>query len=118
MRGRRGGPRLRHWRGRRMGRRAPAASERRGSRPWSPVAEEAVRLASADARAARRAAAAALAGAEDVETRSVAERASGLAAVELGDVAGAVAHLEQARELALAGGLAARAGEADMSLSL
>ncbi|MDA0183361.1 CHAT domain-containing protein [Solirubrobacter phytolaccae] len=82
------------------------------------VAEEAVRLASADARAARRAAASVVAETVDVEARSVAERALGLAAVELGDVAAAVVHLERARELALGGGLAGRAGEADMSLAL
>lgn len=82
------------------------------------VAEEAVRLASADARAARRLAASVVAGECEVEARSVAERALGLAAVELGDVAAAVGHLERAREVALAGGLVARAGEADMSLAL
>lgn len=82
------------------------------------VAEEAVRLASADARAARRLASSALSTASDAETRSVAERALGLAAVELGDVTGAVAHLRRARALAVDGGLAARAGEADMSLAL
>ena len=82
------------------------------------VAEEAVRLASADARTARRSAASVLAETADVEARSVAERALGLAAVELGDVAAAVEHLERARALAVGGGLTARAGEADMSLAL
>ena len=42
------------------------------------IADEAVRLASADARAARRLAADALAAADDLETRSTAERALGL----------------------------------------
>lgn len=82
------------------------------------AAEEAVRLASADARAARRSAAAVLAETTDVEARSVAERALGLAALELGDLTGTVTHLQQARALAVAGGLATRMGEADMSLAL
>ncbi|MDA0174850.1 tetratricopeptide repeat protein, partial [Solirubrobacter taibaiensis] len=78
------------------------------------VAEEAVRLASADARAAQRLAGDALVRAEDVETRSVAERALGLAAIELGDVSSAVAHLERAVDL----GDERRAAEAQMSLAL
>ncbi|RKQ91348.1 CHAT domain-containing protein [Solirubrobacter pauli] len=82
------------------------------------VAEEAVRLASADARAARRAAAAVVAETADVEARSVAERALGLAALELGDPTGAVAHLQRARALAVTGDLKTRIGEADMSLAL
>ena len=57
------------------------------------LADDAVRLASADARAARRLAEEALAAADDAETRSTAERALGLAAVELGDAAAAVEHL-------------------------
>src|SRR5689334_19633425 len=52
-------------------------------------AEEAVRMASADARAARRLASEAIVSA-DPETRSTAERALGLAAVELGDASAAV----------------------------
>ncbi len=79
-------------------------------------AEEAVRLASADARAARRLADEAL-GADEPEARSVAHRAVGLAAVELGDADAAVAALRQAVSIADAAGLAARAGEARMSLT-
>jgi tetratricopeptide (TPR) repeat protein len=82
------------------------------------VAEEAVRLASADARAARRLASSVVAATDEVEAQSVAERALGLAAVELGDVAGAVAHLQRARALAVDGGLKTRVGEANMSLAL
>ena len=63
-------------------------------------ADEAVRLASADARAARRLAAESLAAAADAETRSTAERALGLAAIELGDAAAAVEHLRRAVEIA------------------
>ncbi|MDA0140193.1 hypothetical protein OJ962_22030, partial [Solirubrobacter sp. CPCC 204708] len=77
------------------------------------IAEEAVRLASADARAARRLATEALESG-DAETRSVAERALGLAAVELGRVGDAVAHLRRAVAL----GDKRRAAEARMSLAL
>ncbi len=59
-------------------------------------AEEAVRLAQADARAARRLAASALTDAPDAETVSTAERALGLAAIELGRLDEAVAHLRRA----------------------
>jgi hypothetical protein len=79
-------------------------------------ADEAIRLATADARAAQRLAGEALA-AEDRETRSVAERALGLAAIELGDADAAVAHLRRAVALASESGLTLRAGEARMSLS-
>jgi len=88
-------------------------------REASPVlaqADEAVRLVSADARAAERLARAALV-AEDAETRSVASRALGLAALELGDAGAAVAHLRRAVAEASAAGLKARTGEARMSLS-
>jgi tetratricopeptide (TPR) repeat protein len=81
-------------------------------------AEEAVRLAQADARAARRLAASALADAGDAEARSTAERALGLAAIELGDAAGGVAHLRRAVRTAEGAGLRRRAAEARMSLSL
>ena len=53
-------------------------------------ADEAVRLASADARAARSLARSVLSSASDVEARSAAERALGLAAIELGDADAAV----------------------------
>ena len=80
-------------------------------------ADEAIRLATADARAARRLAGEALAEAADPETRSVAERALGLAAIELGDADGAVAHLRRSVAFASSGGLTLRTGEARMSLS-
>ena len=81
-------------------------------------ADEAIRLATADARAARRLAAEALAAAsDDLETRSVAERALGLAAIELGDADAAVAHLRRSVAFASEGGLRVRTGEARMSLS-
>ncbi len=80
-------------------------------------ADEAIRLASADARAARRLAAEALAAAQDAEARSTAERALGLAAIELGDAAGAVEHLRRAVAHAESAGLVRRTGEARMSLS-
>ncbi|HET6547908.1 MAG TPA: tetratricopeptide repeat protein, partial [Solirubrobacter sp.] len=81
-------------------------------------ADEAVRLASADAVAARRLAAAALAGAGDAEAASVAERALGLAALELGDADAGVAHLRRAVELAAGdAALRRRAGEARVSLA-
>ena len=69
------------------------------------LADDAVRLASADARAARRLAGEALAAADDAETRSTAERALGLAAVELGDAAAAVEHFRRAIAIAEAAGL-------------
>ena len=78
-------------------------------------AEEAVRLAQADARAARQLAA--TVGGVD-EAAAVAERALGLAAVELGRLDEAVAHLRRAVALAEAAGVARRAAEARMSLSL
>src|SRR5215204_3987428 len=81
-------------------------------------ADEAVRLASADARAARRLASESLAAAADAETRSTAERALGLAAIELGDADAAIAHLRRAVAIADEAGLATRAAEARMSLSL
>ena len=76
-------------------------------------AEEAVRLASADARAARRLAGA-LAGAADPDVRSTAERALGLAAIELGRADSAVLHLRRAVEVAAS---PRRSGEAQMSLA-
>ena len=82
------------------------------------LADDAVRLASADARAARRLAEEALAAADDAETRSTAERALGLAAVELGDAAAAVEHFRRAIAIAEAAGLRRRAAEARMSLAL
>ena len=82
------------------------------------LADDAVRLASADARAARRLAEEALAAADDAETRSTAERALGLAAVELGDAAAAVEHFRRAIAIAEAAGLTRRAAEARMSLAL
>ena len=80
-------------------------------------ADEAVRLASADARAARSLARSVLSSASDVEARSAAERALGLAAIELGEADAAVMHLRRAVVLAVDGGLKRRAGEARMSLS-
>ena len=80
-------------------------------------ADEAVRLASADARAARSLAASVLSSDADLEASSAAERALGLAAIEFGDADAAVAHLRRAVALAEEGGLARRAGEARMSLS-
>ncbi len=74
-----------------------------------------MRLAQADARAARRLAA--TVGGDD-EAAAVAERALGLAAVELGRPGEAVAHLRRAVALAEAAGSARRAAEARMSLSL
>jgi predicted transcriptional regulator len=59
-------------------------------------AEEAVRLAQADARTARRLAASALADAPDAETTSTAERALGPAAIEPGRLDEGVAHLRRA----------------------
>src|SRR4051812_36127020 len=116
---------------------APTLSDRVGPtqlEPWSRLreaaaivtvlehplarAEEAVRLAQADARAARRLAASALAEADDAEARSTAERALGLAAIELGDAAGGAAHLRRAVRTAESAGLSRRAAEARMSLSL
>ena len=82
------------------------------------LADDAVRLASADARAARRLAGEALAAASDAETRSTAERALGLAAVELGDAAAAVEHYRRAIAIADDAGLTRRAAEARMSLAL
>ncbi len=82
------------------------------------LADDAVRLASADARAARRLAEKALAAADDAETRSTAERALGLAAVELGDAAAAVEHFRRAIAIAEAARLTRRAAEARMSLAL
>ncbi len=82
------------------------------------LADDAVRLASADARAARRLAGEALAAASDAETRSTAERALGLAAVELGDAAAAVEHYRRAISIAEDAGLRRRAAEARMSLAL
>jgi tetratricopeptide (TPR) repeat protein len=82
------------------------------------LADDAVRLASADARAARRLAEEALAAADDAETRSTAERALGLAAVELGDAAAAVEHFRRAIAIAEAARLRRRAAEARMSLAL
>src|SRR5215207_6396385 len=81
-------------------------------------ADEAIRLASADARAARRLATESLAAASDAETRSTAERALGLAAIELGDAGAAVAHLRRAIDIAEAQGLPRRAAEARMSMAL
>src|SRR5262249_37979017 len=78
-------------------------------------AEEAVRLAQADARAARRLAA--TVGGDD-EAGAVAERALGLAAVELGRLDEAVAHLRRAVALASAAAMDRRVAEARMSLSL
>ena len=80
-------------------------------------ADEAVRLVSADARAARRLAVSVLAEAADAEAASTAERALGLAAIEFGDADAAVAHLRRAVSMAEAGGLVRREGEARMSLS-
>ncbi|HEX6024547.1 MAG TPA: tetratricopeptide repeat protein, partial [Solirubrobacter sp.] len=82
------------------------------------LADDAVRLASADARAARRLAGEALAAASDAETRSTAERALGLAAVELGDAPAAIEHYRRAIAIAEAAGLRRRAAEARMSLAL
>jgi CHAT domain-containing protein len=79
-------------------------------------ADEAIRLATADAREARRLASAAVVS-DDLETRSAASRALGLAAIELGDADEAVAHLRRAVAFASEGGLTARCGEARMSLS-
>ena len=67
-------------------------------------ADEAIRLVSADAQAARRLAVSVLAGAADAEAPSAAERALGLAAIELGDADAAVAHLRRAVSLAEAAG--------------
>ena len=53
----------------------------------------------------------------DLESASVAERALGLAAKELGDLAAAQAHLKEAVALARRAGLGVREGEARMSLS-
>ena len=50
------------------------------------------------------------AAADDLETRSTAERALGLAAIELGDADAAVAHLRRAVAFAAEGGLKVRAG--------
>src|SRR4051812_8035620 len=84
-----------------------------GSRIASTIerAEAAVRLASADAVAARRLAGQALAAADDAETRSTAERALGLAAIELGRADSAVLHLRAAVDSADSGGLTRRSGE-------
>jgi tetratricopeptide (TPR) repeat protein len=82
------------------------------------IADDAVRLASADARAARRLAGEALAAASDSETRSTAERALGLAAVELGDAPAAIGHYRHAIAIAESAGLTRRAAEARMSLAL
>src|SRR4051812_16709583 len=80
-------------------------------------ADEAVRLVSADARAAARLASSVLSSGVSVEAASTAERALGLAAIEFGDAAAAVSHLRRAVSLAVDGGLARREGEARMSLS-
>ena len=101
--------------------RCRSGGQGRGAGGWRDVlelADDAVRLASADARAARRLAEEALAAADDAETRSTAERALGLAAVELGDAAAAVEHFRRAIAIAEAAGLTRRAAEARMSLAL
>ena len=80
-------------------------------------ADEAIRLVSADARAAVRLATSVLSPGVSLEAASTAERALGLAAIEFGDAAAAVSHLRRAVALAVDGGLARREGEARMSLS-
>ncbi|MDA0166635.1 CHAT domain-containing protein [Solirubrobacter ginsenosidimutans] len=80
-------------------------------------ADEAVRLVSADARAAARLASSVLSSSVDLEASSTAERALGLAAIEFGDAEAAVSHLRRAVSLAVDGGYVRREGEARMSLS-
>jgi hypothetical protein len=108
-------------------RRGPVAAGDARIRPEPPppapaeLAAEAVRLAEHDPRLARRTADAALAAARaagDTPAESFAERAAGMAAWELGDIAGAAERLRRAVAVGLAAGPAGerRAAEARRTL--
>ncbi|MCA1691037.1 MAG: tetratricopeptide repeat protein, partial [Actinobacteria bacterium] len=80
--------------------------------------EDVLVLAQVDPQQGRARARTLLREAGDAETVTVAERALGLAAKELNDMQAATGHLERARDVALGAGLAVRAAQARMSLSL
>ena len=88
-------------------------------RPLTEAALAAVELATSDPRRARLDAGAVRDAARaDPEARTIAERALGLAAQELNDVDGSLAHLRRAVAIARRADLAARESEARQSLAL